>query len=62
MKVIVDFDRCEANGLCEEVCPDVFRLDDNDELHINEANVRPDDDDLRDAARICPRGAITLQE
>jgi len=34
LKVVVDFDLCEANARCMEVCPEVFRVDDDDVLHI----------------------------
>ena len=34
MKVIVDFDLCEANAICMDVAPEVFKVDDNDELQI----------------------------
>ncbi|QNG17525.1 ferredoxin [Rhodococcus triatomae] len=60
MKVEVDLDRCEANGVCVGIAPDIFELDDDDELHINQ----PDsgaarDDDIRSAIAQCPRAALT---
>lgn len=62
MKVVVDFNLCEANALCMEVCPEVFRVDDNDELHI--LIERPGESlrkQVEEAARICPRQAITIK-
>lgn len=32
MKVTVDYELCEANALCMDACPKVFRLTDDDQL------------------------------
>ncbi len=37
MKVSVDFDQCEATGICAGIAPDVFELDDEDMLRLNQA-------------------------
>ena len=42
MRVTVDRDLCEANGVCAGLVPDVFRLDDDDELHITDGEVPPE--------------------
>ena len=34
MKVKVDFDLCEANAVCMDVAPEVFKVDDDDNLHL----------------------------
>ena len=63
MRVVVDFNLCEANALCMDVCPEVFRVDDKDELHI--LIERPDEslrEQVEEAARICPRQAISIVE
>ena len=39
MRVVVDRDLCEANGVCAGLAPDVFDLDDEDYLHITAAEV-----------------------
>ena len=63
LRVLVDSDLCEANGLCVQACPEVFRLDDNDELHIEiETPDASQRNALRDAVRNCPRQAIRLEE
>ena len=60
MEVRVDFDRCEANGVCVGIAPDIFELDDDDQLHITSA-VPPADreEDVRTAIAQCPRAALT---
>ncbi|MEU2255827.1 MULTISPECIES: ferredoxin [Nocardia] len=61
MKVSVDRDLCEANGICVGIAPDVFELDDEDQLHILTAEV-PDDrlGDVEDAVAQCPKAALKL--
>ena len=63
LKVVVDFDLCEANARCMEVAPEVFKVDDDDFLHILIENP-PDSmrEKLEVAARVCPRQAITIEK
>jgi ferredoxin len=63
VKVVVDLDRCEANALCMGLAPEVFLVDDDEELTVL-------DDEPGDALRpaveaainACPRQAISIQE
>jgi ferredoxin len=60
MKLIVTLD-CEANGLCVGIAPDVFELDDDDQLTVHEEHVVPTRRaQLEEAARMCPRAALRL--
>lgn len=63
MKIVVDEERCEANGVCVRAAPEAFRVDDDDRLHLLVTDVTPE---LRDrverAVRDCPRGALSLVE
>jgi ferredoxin len=62
-RVVVDFDRCESNALCMGVAPEVFEVRDDDFLYILDEHPP---EALRDrcveAARICPKQAITIQD
>jgi ferredoxin len=63
MRVVVDRDLCEANGLCVAACPEVFDLDDEDRLVI--LIERPGEAlraAVERAAQLCPRQALTLEE
>jgi len=63
MRVTVDRDLCEANGVCAGLVPEVFRLDDEDELHIAEGDVPPQlADQVRLAVNSCPKTALRLAE
>lgn len=63
MKIIVDFDLCEANALCVGAAPEVFNLDDEDNLHVLiEQPAQARRAEVEEAVRLCPRAAITLVE
>ena len=63
MKIKVDFDLCESNGLCEGVAPDFFELDDDDFLQVKKEEVGDEDfTTVRRAVAVCPRAAISLTE
>jgi ferredoxin len=61
VQVKVDFDVCEANGLCMAAAPEVFHLDDDDTLHVLQ---EAPDEGLRPkvvaAVRSCPKQAISV--
>lgn len=62
-KVHVDFGLCESNGVCEGLIPEVFRLDDQDYLHILQDEVTASNRDrILEAVRQCPRQAISILE
>jgi ferredoxin len=63
MKVVVDWDLCEANAVCMKVCPEVFELQPDDTLLIKDET--PPESlraKLEEAVRRCPRQAIAIQE
>ena len=63
MRVIVDKDLCESNGVCEGLAPSVFRINDDDELDILQDH--PDESlraKVQDAVRSCPKQALSLEE
>jgi len=63
MRVAVDRDLCEANGVCAALVPDVFDLDDDDYLHIRVAEVPGAmADAVRRAVASCPKTALSLAE
>lgn len=58
-KILVDYDLCEANGICQKAAPEVFQVDDEDELHLLMEEV---DDALAQKVELaierCPRQAL----
>jgi ferredoxin len=63
MKVVVDYDLCEANALCMDAAPEIFRVEEDDTLTLLLEDVPSDlQAKAEEAARLCPRQAITLQK
>ncbi len=61
MELRVDRDLCEANAVCTGIAPDVFELDDEDELLI----LQPEPpEELRErvqqAVASCPKNALSV--
>lgn len=63
MKIVVDRGECEANAVCVGIVPDVFEVDDDDNLIIHQ-EYPPDDllDGVRTAVDSCPKRALALEE
>ena len=62
MKVTLDELRCDAHGLCVTACPEVFALDDSDDI-VRILMDEPDEslrDGLTKAALACPKAAIKI--
>ncbi len=63
MKILVDYDLCEANAVCMSQAPEVFKVDDDDNLQILDENPP---ESLRkkvsEAVRLCPRQALALED
>lgn len=62
MKASIDRDGCIGCELCSEICPDVFRMDDEGlaEVYVNPI---PEDaeESAQEAADNCPVEAITVE-
>ena len=62
-KVEVDFDVCEANALCEAMAPDVFFVDDDDFLQVEDPTVTDENRDrVQRAVSVCPKSALRINE
>jgi ferredoxin len=63
MKAIVDRDACIGCGLCPDVCPEVFEMD-NEEKAVTKVNPVPPElqDKCKEAAESCPSDAIKIEE
>jgi ferredoxin len=63
MRVVVDFDVCASTGACMQTCPEVFEVRSDGYLYIlQEEPPEALHGKVREAADLCPTGAISLEE
>jgi ferredoxin len=63
MKIVVDYDRCESNGVCMGILPEVFEVrDDNFMYVLNETPPESMRKKLLEAVNSCPTAALSLAE
>ncbi|MCK4352541.1 ferredoxin [candidate division WOR-3 bacterium] len=61
MRVKIDEDACTGCGVCESLCPDVFKIEEDEKAHI----INPDDCngcDCQEVIDSCPTQAILIEE
>jgi ferredoxin len=62
MRVVVDWDLCESNAVCMAVAPEVFEVDDDDNLNVLQEE--PPEElraKVEEAVRRCPKQALALE-
>jgi ferredoxin len=63
MRVVVDYDLCESNGLCMAAAPEVFEVRDDDFMYVLEEN--PPEHlraKVEEAVQRCPKQAIKIED
>ena len=63
MKTKIIHDECIGDGICEEICPEVYELRDDGLAYV--INEDPDgnlDDKIEEAIEECPTSAIVVEE
>lgn len=63
MRIVLDRERCEGHGLCEEAAPDLMHLDDDGELVLDREEVSDDPAAAaraNGAVRVCPVAALRI--
>lgn len=61
MKILVDRDLCEANAVCMNQCPEVFRVEEDDTLTLLLEELPPQHEKaVSEAVRLCPRQALKI--
>jgi ferredoxin len=62
VEVSVDPVQCEANGVCVDIIPEVFDLDDDEVLQVRAGELAPDEEErVIRAVAACPRNALRLK-
>lgn len=58
MKIIVDQEACTGCGVCESLCPDVFKIRDDGKAHV--LKIEPLEG-VEESADSCPCQAILIE-
>jgi ferredoxin len=63
MRVVVDWDVCESNAICQGIAPEVFEVRDDDNLYLlieqPDESLRPK---IEQAVRMCPKQALSIED
>ncbi|WP_020519545.1 ferredoxin [Catelliglobosispora koreensis] len=63
MRVVVEYESCDSNGLCAAAAPEVFEVRSDDFLYVLDEKPPPHLwPSVEQAARACPKLAITLED
>lgn len=63
MRPEVDESLCIGDGICVDICPEVFEMRDDNLAHVINEDPAPDlHERVREAADACPTGAIAVHE
>lgn len=63
MKVIIDRDECIGDGICENVCPEVFEVRDDGLAYVLSFEETPElIEKIEEAIDECPTSAISMEE
>jgi ferredoxin len=63
LRVIANRSACCGYGVCSEICPEVFALDDNGIVIVKIESVPPElESKAREGAQACPQSALTVEE
>jgi ferredoxin len=61
-EIVVDWDECEANAVCEGILPEIFSVDDSDHLQVSNFHPSADLlDKVQEAVDMCPKRALKLR-
>ncbi len=63
MRVIVDHDECIGDGICENICPEVFEVRDDGLAYVLAFEETPElVEKIEEAIDECPTSAISMEE
>jgi ferredoxin len=63
MRVIIDAETCIGCSACEDICPEVFEMTDDDKAIVKLDEIPANlEDACREAADACPVEAISIEE
>jgi ferredoxin len=62
VRIVVDYDRCTGNGICESAAPEHFEVQDDGSLEVLAEQVDEEHlSEVREAVAGCPTEALSLE-
>ena len=62
LRILVDRELCEVNGLCVEVAPAVFEIGEDDVMRVKDSQPSAAEEKrVEEAVRRCPKGALGVE-
>lgn len=62
LRVVIDKPACCGYGLCAEICPEVFKLDANGIVYVDDTLVPEGlEEKAREGAEACPQAALAVE-
>ena len=62
LRVVIDKAACCGYGICAEICPEVFKLDANGIVYVDDPLVPPGlEQKATEGANSCPQSALTVK-
>lgn len=63
LKVVIDKPACCGYGVCAEICPEVYKLDENGIVYLDDEIVPEGlESSAREGADACPQAALKIVE
>lgn len=63
MRPVIDHDECIGDGICEDICPQVFKLEDDGLAYVIKEEPGPElRPQIEEAILACPTTCISLEE
>lgn len=63
LKVVIDRAACCGYGVCADICPDVYKLDANGIVYVDDPVVPEGLEELaREGCAACPQSALAIDE
>ncbi len=62
MNVEINKEKCIGCGLCSNLCPEVFKMDESKATVKDEANLEENQNCIEEAVNSCPTSAININK
>jgi ferredoxin len=63
MRIVVNWSRCDSNGLCTRQAPKLLAIDEHDQLHVLQEIFSEEERAAAErAVKVCPKAALSIAD